>query len=355
MESDGAFRFVTFNTGLARNFVAYAQERLESVAEALAVVPADVVCLQEVWEPDDFRWIQETASKSFPYSYYEFEGTPGAKSKPSCTLEDLKPLLECIQEHCMNTSDLSGCVLRHCTEAMSRLSPACRKCLAVNVSKSIAEVAKICVEGSAEFAYDGRNGLAILSRYPLNKMEKLELPAYFIRRGALMAEVATPKGPVKVLCTHLSTPLEAVPYMGKRGTWEEEQKAQIEALIEHTSKMSRGVPTVLAGDFNCGPKLDNTQGEFPEHFQLFLDAGWHAPYLDLTPPQCTFCSKNELVKEEGDKLLDHVLLMNFPRSRYGEEARRIFDIPVNTPTGIDVENLPLSDHYGVFVQKPAYP
>ena len=40
---------VTYNVGLARGFVDYADQRAEPVAAAVAALDADVVCLQEVW------------------------------------------------------------------------------------------------------------------------------------------------------------------------------------------------------------------------------------------------------------------------------------------------------------------
>ena len=42
-------KLTTYNAGLAHTFVKYATERVEKVAEGLAQLDSDVICLQEVW------------------------------------------------------------------------------------------------------------------------------------------------------------------------------------------------------------------------------------------------------------------------------------------------------------------
>jgi hypothetical protein len=45
--------FATYNAGLARGFVDYAGARTQPVADAVARLDSDVVCLQEVWLYED--------------------------------------------------------------------------------------------------------------------------------------------------------------------------------------------------------------------------------------------------------------------------------------------------------------
>jgi endonuclease/exonuclease/phosphatase family metal-dependent hydrolase len=152
-------------------------------------------------------------------------------------------------------------------------------------------------------------------------------------------------GPVHVFATHLSPVFSDIPYPGD-GTWEAEQRAQIErllALIEE--KVPAGEPVVVLGDLNTGPELAGIAGEVPENFSLLPASGLVVPYVEAVPdPGCTFCAENPLVGGADDDesvLIDHVLV----RGLRPTSVDRIFDEPVPV-AGTDSR---LSDHYAVMV------
>jgi endonuclease/exonuclease/phosphatase family metal-dependent hydrolase len=168
------------------------------------------------------------------------------------------------------------------------------------------------------------------------------------RRAVLHALVdAGALGEVHVFATHLSAVFADIPYPGE-GTWAEEQAAQIRRLLDLVDeRVGEGEPVVILGDLNTGPATTTLAGEVPEDFQLLIDAGFAAPYLDEDEPACTFCADNPLVggaDDDASVAIDHILV----RDLSGEaQAERILDgeVTVDGPDGPTPTRL--SDHYGV--------
>ena len=71
---DGAdrsdFEVVTWNAGLARGFVDYSVERAPEVADAISDVEAQVIAVQEVWDPEDVRTVIDGSSDTHPHSFF---------------------------------------------------------------------------------------------------------------------------------------------------------------------------------------------------------------------------------------------------------------------------------------------
>jgi endonuclease/exonuclease/phosphatase family metal-dependent hydrolase len=97
-------------------------------------------------------------------------------------------------------------------------------------------------------ADDGQFGNAILSRYPMRLLRAGGLPSLGGRRGsetrgALWAEIDIDGMTVQILNTHL-------------GLWPRERLSQVRALLgpRWLGGRNRGVPLILCGDLNCGPR-----------------------------------------------------------------------------------------------------
>ena len=62
----------TFNAGLARGYVDHAELRFDAQLSALNELDSiDVLCLQEVWSPEDRSALIEGLSDVFPHSHFE--------------------------------------------------------------------------------------------------------------------------------------------------------------------------------------------------------------------------------------------------------------------------------------------
>ena len=207
----------------------------------------------------------------------------------------------------------------------------------------------MCTEGGGtSLAYEGRNGLLLLSLHPLQETSHLVLDSFLLRRAALHAKIRLLGGDVDLFCTHLSAPLAEVDYGGAFGTWEGEQLAQIHQLIGWVDKVAAGESAVLMGDMNCGPA--NVEWEVtasaPENFATFIEAGFRSPYTE-EHGHCTWCGRaNPLIRDDpGLRILDHVLFRRFAEEFLRAE-RILDDVRVETAEG----KVPLSDHYGVRVE-----
>ncbi len=341
--------FVTYNLGLARNFVPFAAERFADVIAAVAALDADVVCLQEVWEDDDVAALLAATADAFPHAR-TFETSEDPDAGASCTAEETDPLLACVEEFCSETDDLTGCVLGNCGAEFGGVSQPCATCLAAHISEPIDDIVAACLTGGGQLLFGGRNGLVILSRLPLGDGDHMALDSFFTQRAVLWQEVVTDAGNVHVFCTHLNAALEEVEYGGAFESWEAEQAHQADQVLTWIEDRAGDNPDrVLLGDMNAGPAAPpEITGEFEETYAKFTDAGYSSPYLAQPSPPCTWCADNPLTGSETSRVIDHVLLHGAPAA--GEtEAQRILTETI-TVDGVDgPEDVPLSDHYGVAV------
>ena len=333
----------TYNTGLAVNFVPYAEERRDAVAEAVAGLDADVVCLQEVWQDEDIDAILAATADTFPNSYYEkTEEAAGEGTEASCTEEETTPLKDCALDNCADSEDLTGCVFTYCSGEFDKLSDECKECAAANIGlEDIEAIVEACLTGSAAYSWGGHNGLLLLSRDTLADTELLMMESWLVQRAALYARA----GEVQVACTHLAADLPEPDYTSDfASSYEEEQAQQITTLLAWMEDRIGTEPAALLGDFNTGPELSGgITAELPANWQLLVDAGWADANVDQADPFCTWCPDNTLQSGADAKTIDHILL----RNSTGSEPLRLLDTTAAIETDAGTEQMPLSDHYGM--------
>lgn len=346
--------FVTYNAGLATGYVDYAPERLPLIASALAGLNADVLCLEEVWSPEQIQAIVNSTENSFPHNFYEMTTGKRKEGESSCTEEEVQPLQVCIGEYCAeeDPANIANCALEFCSDEFNSLSADCTSCIVANLGKEIDEIFSICVEGIGSiYTYDGHNGLLLLSKFPLSNKEHSILDSYLTRRVVLHAAIQTEAvGTVDLFCTHLTADLsEEVSYGGTYESWATEQSAQIDTLLNYIDQKS-GVdsPVVLMGDMNCGLESANVSAKHPTNFQKFIDADMTAPYVEESGSPCTWCMENPMTGSVNDNIIDHILTGNIPTDM-GYESSRILDHEVTFTSGEEEVTARLSDHYGVKV------
>ncbi len=85
----------------------------------------------------------------------------------------------------------------------------------------------------------GHHGNAVLSKFPIESWENLDVSTNRLeRRGILHAVVRTPSGPLHAMCLHL-------------GLFETARERQMEFLCERVeSVVPKAAPLIVAGDFN---------------------------------------------------------------------------------------------------------
>ncbi len=338
---------VTFNTGLARNYVPFVEERLPAIIKALNSLDAQVVCLQEVWEERDVDAITKGVKQNFPHSFrLDSADSIFARdaSAPSCSASQLDPLGKCVTEKCATAPDKTGCVMKECGSHFLTLPGRCRTCLAANVSKELPEILATCTSKGVSMSYDGGNGLVLLSRESFADTNHIFFDSFLMQRVALHGTLPVSGGLLNVFCTHLTTPIAEVDYAGKYATWEAEQSAQVDQLIAFVLEKAGQHPAILLGDLNLGPTnvKNSVEAEFPEHFARFDKAGFASPYTQ-NEGLCTFCGIAPLGASGPGKIIDHVLFLNLAGATLN--PKRILDGEIVLGDG----RIPLSDHYGIQV------
>ena len=338
----------TFNTGLARNYIPYVDERREAMIKELTRLEAEAVCLQEVWEPGDAHAIIDGVKDRFPHVYQVAAAVTSGSGGPPCPGETLEPLAQCVQGHCAEAADKTGCTMKNCGGIFLALPSECRTCLAVNVSKGMRAISETCTRaGTSTLGYDGNTGLMLLSRTPFLSKSYKPLDSFLLQRAVLHARITVIGGPIHLFCTHLSTPVTEVEYTGRFESWKAEQAHQIEQIVAYMKETATRFPAVLMGDLNCGPANAEWEvaAEFPDNFNRLLDAGLLCPYCE-DHGHCTFCGHPELGGKDGPgKLIDHLLFMNFGDGLLHPE--RILESPVAVKSDSGNVKVPISDHYGV--------
>lgn len=347
-ETDG-IRVGTYNAGLAPGYVPFSSERAPLTIDALSRQALDVACVQEVWMAEDVDTLIATTGARWPNRVVpapQPASLPGPG--PACTPDDLTVLSGCVATACAGVSSdqLAGCAIAQCQTELFGLPDACSTCLAASVGAPFEEIQTACTTTTGpQFAFEGSFGLALLSRLPLLDSDILVLDSTLNRRAVIYARVQGDQVEAHIFCTHLTAILEDIPYPGT-GSWEAEQRAQIEALLafidEKTVAEDR---VVLLGDLNTGPGFGDVAPAVEDNYNLFLTR-FRNPYIEeLETPLCTFCAANPLVPDTADSvIIDHVLVRNLDTD---DTAARILTQEVQ----IDVDGTPttvaLSDHYGV--------
>ena len=353
-------RFETYNTGLAYGFVDYALERRPFILDALAEDPADLVCLQEVWNPVDRDDITATLADSHPHVNAPPVIQTRATRAPVCGLFDLfgkERFVSCMTGECgdLEGDALTDCIVDECgpvLDALKTKKPECATSLMAQVGKSAPKALWTVVspfKRAGIYAYEGSDGLMLLTRDAHLDSGVVDFSdiATLNRRRALWADIEVDGIPTRVYCLHLTSDLTGIaPYPGPFESWNAENFAQVERLIEHAADAPEAV--VLLGDFNCGAanEADEVIAESPASCLRLEEAG----FLDSHNGEdidCTFCSANTLTEEgEESTLIDHV----FARGLDTAHGKRTRDGLITLPDGKEVH---MSDHYGYTVNLSA--
>lgn len=356
-EQPAPLTVATYNAGIARGFVNYAGPRVGAVATAFGAIDVDVLCLQEVWDVADREAIE--AGIGLPHTY-NIPADVGECEPTSCTDAEVDPLVTCYEPSCADAppGTIVDCANEFCPDQVNALSGPCISCIASALTDeaTLDDLVTACgPDGEAQgcYAYDGSFGTDIVSRYPLADTDALVFESSLNRRAVLYARVTgTPQGDVHVFCTHLSAVFENIPHPGEAdgGSWEAEQRTQINEMRAWVDQKAGDGKVVLMGDFNTGPAVgDAVLAEVPENYELLVE-GYDATYTAQADAACTFCGDNGLVTGvDRDKsvLLDHVLIRGFG------DASTQGEIILDQAITLDIEGMSvpasLSDHYGVQV------
>lgn len=344
-------RVETFNLGAARGFVDHARERFPLALQKLAPAEADILCLQEVWHPDDRAELARALGKKYPHIFKTaVVQTPTAR-RPSCKPWEIfgeGKFVSCMNNQCGDVSGdaFTDCIIEKCGQSLDRLKRDNRECASALMAKvgknPILAILQLInpFYRSGLFAYDGSDGLILLSKLPLRDKKLVDLSdiSTLNRRRALSAEISYKDKPVRILCGHLSSKLN-VPYTGTFEGWEEENMAQTNRLIEETENDERAI---LMGDFNCGLASEDgsVQAELPEACRL-LGGSFSDPLSEINA--CTYCSSNALIPHDnGDLAIDHIFLKGLSANKAAITRKE----KVFIKSGKETIETNLSDHYG---------
>lgn len=358
-------RVTTYNAGLLPNFVPLADERVIPVAEAVAALDTDVLCLQEVWRPEDVADVTEALGATFPSIFVAPSRQKLAASAPVCAASDLEGVGSCIVNQCVLAGiGILDCLVGSChdeLELLANSNPECAEAITAQVGRPADDIFAIQdilfndEERAGLFSFEGSPGIILAAKLPLNGIEVLDFfdASTTSRRVAVFATVTKNGVNHRVACTHLQSNLDGlIPYTGQFGNWEGEQRFQASTMINFATRISGNDPQYLAGDFNCstGNGATGVVGEFPGNCRLFTDAGYEDVAADSL--SCTFCSSNTLnqanqsIIESRDVLIDHVFTRNTPYT--GIAANRLLTQTVQ----IQRQQQNLSDHFAVRLDVP---
>lgn len=347
---------VTYNAGLATNFVGYAPERLPELGPALGKLNADVICLQEVWTDEDAAVVQAALQSTHPHQLRVATEDPSAGGAAACTVAEADPLATCVNANCQGAPSLAECALGNCFAEYNAAGAGCKECLAANIGEnSISAIFDACANGSAKYAFGGRNGLLLVSKTPLADPTHKVFTSFLNTRVALHATTTTTGGqPLSVVCTHLTAVLPGVNYSGEYASWEAEQAAQIAELRTFAASVRGETPQVVLGDFNTGPELPGgIAAEVPANYTLLKGSGndvWYSIMAEVATPLCTWCSDNPLNTESTTNLIDHVWLAGINWGNYKAVVSRVLDGPLALQVDGKPVQTKLSDHYGLQVE-----
>ncbi|TNE89644.1 MAG: hypothetical protein EP330_10780 [Deltaproteobacteria bacterium] len=341
----GEFSVATYNAGLAVNFVPGANERTPATAQAIAGIDADVVCLQEVWLPDQVSTV-ESAASAFPHQYFP-EAQQLDFAAPACEEADAQGLIDCLQDNCTDIcgDELPDCVLSSCAIPFITLEDDCNRCIQANVDKDPQDVFDLCTTGGTEYAYGGSFGTGILSKHPIVSTEELVFESTTNRRSVLHAVIDAPKGEMDFYCTHLTAVFSVIPYPRAEGSWAEEQATQISTMLSWMDETGTREYRVLAGDMNTGPEVGDSIAEVPDNWDLLAAAGMDNAWVSQAG-ECTFCPDNDISSVDSDDegvVIDHIFTSGFKSG----EAERILDESVEIESCGEMIPGAHSDHYGL--------
>jgi endonuclease/exonuclease/phosphatase family metal-dependent hydrolase len=339
--------FLTFNTALIAQ-TENLEQRLTATIDDIPATDADVICLQELWEPEHLNRVVSKLSEAYPYAHWSVSE---AQEVAGCNAADTDSLLGCLTDACNDvaSTEMTQCAVANCANAFTQVSPACQNCVMNHQTLPPQQIATSCeLLDESSIQYEDQSGILLISKYPLKSKDYLRLESSFGDRGVLVANVETDVvSSVAVYCTHLVATQGDIDYPGTYGSWNGERAVQIDALTQFIADQGDDSQSVVVmGDLNCGPEGDDVEGEDPEGFERLIKSGLGAEYVKNKDFECTFCADNPLLPSSSSSVaIDHILLSHLPKN-LTQESRRVFTNPITIQVdGNDVKTA-YSDHYG---------
>jgi len=351
----------TWNLGLAHSYVRYASQRIPHIIEALKNHDTDVLCVQELWNKEDIDTIKNALKDTYAYNFVMPFKQKKAGQVPACSPYRLfgpHSAGLCLLSKCMKKTgdEFTDCVLNTCGKAIERLKKKDRIC----AEAFFAQVGKSMVKGvltvlnpfkrTGLFTYEGSNGLAIFSKYPLTDVTgfSMDNESTVSRRSVLYANVKKDNQNHHVACTHLSANLFNVPYTGTFESWVDESYHQAMMMTAMVEDKAGTEPIFLAGDFNCSFEdlSAGMEAEAPKTCSHFISEGYFSKMLEQA--ECTFCADNTLVLDawEKDKMIDHIFAKNVDTSNLATQVIMKDLVTIKDEAGVDIMSN-MSDHFGV--------
>lgn len=351
---------VTYNVALGPGMVPLATPRTAPAAAAIAALPADVLCLQEVWLPEGKRAIADALALPDGQAFWADTAGLAETGEDRCAPGDLDALASCAEPACggLPAEMQTICVQDECSDALRATylrNAGCVRCLAASAGKSIADIRATCESPyGASRIHGGSNGVMLASRSPLMDKEFVFLPSSNSNRVALFARVLLPENrSVEVACVHISAGAPIPPSHSGLATWDEEKRAQFAIVVDRLLARAGDRPALLMGDLNVGPEAAGVEPTREDIWNEVVERGFAAPPLDLERPYCTSCPANTLHEPtDAPHLIDHVLLHDPPGgiALSASCSDPVFDDIVEI-RGYDGEAVTthLSDHFGARV------
>lgn len=313
--------------------------RVKEMVRELKVLDADVLCLQEVYDPD--RIIKEF---NFPYNYSKVFPESFFSGGVCPFWEALKPNnpFYCRLKNCSDFtgSNLILCLKEKCENSLNNLKQKNNECAQAFITQifkhPIVDFFALMnpFNSLPRFPKKGSTGLLLLSKKQLKNKEVADFSQISsgINKGALIADIEG----FRIICANTSGPLEGSLYMGSFSSREEENRVQIEKL----KKWLVGRNDILLGNLNCSKAVPYTdiKENFSKNCEGLEDLGLEEPIY--RKPECTYCPYNNLDEHQelGGLILDNLFI----------SQESLIDIDVVMKNLTNSESF-LSDHFGVRV------
>lgn len=353
-----ALRILSFNAWMLKlplgiHIADDIEARKIEIPKAVARSGADIVCLQECWDPTIREFFRsEFKKEGFPYCA---ESTVSSFSA-----------LPSYHRHAFATS-IFGLFLNQAgmVTASGHHAPIQA---ASGVLLGACAVSSVGVNGLRERL---GNGLQIFSKYPLDEKtetlvfnEHTRPDEFFTRKGALKVRAKLPwRGWVDIYNTHVG----AVTFHEHNLTFDTRQTerkfAQLEQLVKWVKETRSSSTALIAGDFNSHYEEYSNgkyEGRSSKEYAL-LKEGAGLPWADLfadhrkaTAPGFTASNDNHYktnghFKTSPESTIDYVWISSH-RNFQVSAASLIFNPGPNSGINHQKVGIPaLSDHYGVLV------
>lgn len=328
------------HAGIIAPTLAASRDRVPALIAQLSATPADIVCLEGVWDAGVRGEIVEALRPVFPQAV-DLRTGDGSTVDPIPDRELPEPAAgaPCSSLLVPAVRNITGCVAAACAtrdgEDQVLRDPSCLRegglcavpsgglvdrvdgarcatCVAAHLlaGEDTAATLERCttVEG-APLVFAGDSGVVILSRAPVQAIDQRVLPSTWRRRVLVHARLGHEDGPLDVVCASLTpaapTGLAADPSdLGadvdgfSRGL-EEENALQADALLAFVDGLGGANPTIVLGSFGTSAPVLAGGGQVIAGFGESVDAALSARLsLAVDPsraPECTVCPDNPLV------------------------------------------------------------